>query len=309
MPEIVIHDNVALHYQCVGEGQDLVMIHGLGANLAFWYPGIAATLAEQYRIIVYDLRGHGRSAMTRSGYTMPQLAHDLEGLLTELGVNQAHVVGHSFGAGVAMHYAVYHPDRVKTLTLADAQIRCLQSLVRLRDWPHWNLWKQQLEEQNIPLPSEDEVINFEMLSRLSRVYDRAADADLGARKRNLSVRRRQLGRRSLARWDQLLDETEARQEFNNPERITPADIQALDMPILAIYGEYSHCLQSCRGLKKLIPHAEVAIIPKVGHFHPVVRPRLFLHILRQFLAHQTGLDPAPDPTLLDTDLLIYSLPS
>ena len=56
MPRLAIDSDTAIHYQCLGQGEDLVLIHGLGANLAFWYMGIARRLARQYRVIMYDLR-------------------------------------------------------------------------------------------------------------------------------------------------------------------------------------------------------------------------------------------------------------
>ena len=62
-----------------GPHEDLVMVHGLATNLAFWYFHYAAVFARRYRVTVYDLRGHGRSEMTAGGYTPANLARDLEG--------------------------------------------------------------------------------------------------------------------------------------------------------------------------------------------------------------------------------------
>ena len=52
-----------------GPHEDLVMVHGLATNLAFWYFHYAAVFARRYRVTVYDLRGHGRSEMPAGGYT------------------------------------------------------------------------------------------------------------------------------------------------------------------------------------------------------------------------------------------------
>lgn len=55
MPKAIVDsiNNIYLNYQCLVEGEEL-LIHGLGANLAFWYPSIAAVLSRHYRVIIYD---------------------------------------------------------------------------------------------------------------------------------------------------------------------------------------------------------------------------------------------------------------
>lgn len=125
MPRATVND-VSIHYQQAGHGPDLVMIHGLFGNLAFWYLSVLPALVRDFRVTLYDLRGHGYSDMPRSGYTSSHMAADLKELLDHLGVKQAHLVGHSFGGAVALHFAVLHPIHVLSLTLADARVPSLQ---------------------------------------------------------------------------------------------------------------------------------------------------------------------------------------
>jgi pimeloyl-ACP methyl ester carboxylesterase len=284
MPEIIV-DNVALHYQCFGEGEDLVLIHGLAANLAFWYPGITSMLSQHYRVITYDLRGHGKSAIPTSGYTLAHMEHDLHALLEHLGVVRAHIVGHSFGARIAIHYAVSHPQRVASLAIADTQCSCLQPRMRLRDWPYWETWKQQLRQQGIAAPSDDEFISFRLLvQQLEQTFTELTQAGVARRTPRLSLKKRNLGRKGMARWKQLLETTTAQQEFDDSEQtITEEDIKKIAMPALALYGEHSHCLPSCWKLKDLLKDCQVVVIPEVGHFHPVVKPNMFVQTLQQFL--------------------------
>lgn len=282
MPEIVV-DDVALHYQCFGEGEDLVLIHGLGANLAFWFPGIASMLSQHYRVILYDLRGHGKSAMPDSGYTLAHMTHDLHTLLEHLGVERLHVVGHSFGARVALYYATLYPHQVVTLTLADTQFMCLQPKMRLREWHYWQTWKQKLEEKGVPMPFEDELIDFRLLKHLNQVSLELTQGSLVKKRRKPSLKNRDMGQKGAARWEQLIETTTAQQEFDQEQQITVEDISKISMPTLAVYGEYSHCLASCDKLKALIPNCQVVIHPKVGHFHPVVEPKMFVNTVEQFL--------------------------
>src|ERR671924_1491508 len=112
MPRIQIN-GFLLHYMSVGEGPDVVLIHGLTSNLAFWYPRIVAKLAPRYRVTLCDLRGHGFSGMPRNGYTTRSLALDLKTLLDHLEIEYAFIIGHSFGATVALNFAVLYPERVR----------------------------------------------------------------------------------------------------------------------------------------------------------------------------------------------------
>ena len=88
---------LAISYQQSGIGPDVVMVHGLAANLAFWYLKIVPHFTPHYRVTAYDLRGHGRSEMPPTGYTTRDLAEDLIALLDERGIEKAHLVGHSIG--------------------------------------------------------------------------------------------------------------------------------------------------------------------------------------------------------------------
>jgi pimeloyl-ACP methyl ester carboxylesterase len=293
------HRDVVLHYQVAGDGEAVVLIHGLGANLAFWFMTIGRHLAQRYHVITYDLRGHGASSITPRGYSLPVMVEDLDVLLDHLGVSQAHVVGHSFGARVALAYTITRPERVQTLTVADTQLRCLQPPMRLRDWPHWPRWKAELEAQgHAGLPSDDEIITFELLASFNELAPDFAHGGLGAgrarRRATPSLRRRDMGKRGSRRWQRLLQTTAAREEFSDETPLTTEAIAQIRAPTLAVFGELSHCLPSLRRLQQLIPTCEVEIVPAAGHFHPAVKPVRFTHILETFLA-RNGRDPRDRP--------------
>ncbi len=283
MPTLQVQDAV-LNYQCLGQGEDVVFIHGLGANLAFWYMGIAKHLATRYRVITYDLRGHGRSSLPPLGYTLPHMARDLKDLLDNLGVAKAHIVGHSFGARVALYFAIVHPERVRSLTVADTQVRSLQPEVRLRDWPYWPQWKAQLREQGHDnLPDDDEIISFRLLASFNQHSPGLAHTGAASMRRGPSLRNRDMGRKGSARWEQLMA-SRAAVELDQDHQITPEAVSQIRVPTLAVFGEYSHCLGTCWRLQELLPDSQVVIIPKAGHFHPAIRPRTFAAVLRRFLA-------------------------
>src|SRR5690606_26928725 len=95
----------------------LVLSHSLLLSLDAW-DGIVADLAPDYRVIRYDLRGHGRTEATEGAYSMSQLADDVVALLDALGIERAHYVGLSIGGGIGQVLAARNPDRVGKLVLA-----------------------------------------------------------------------------------------------------------------------------------------------------------------------------------------------
>jgi pimeloyl-ACP methyl ester carboxylesterase len=285
MPRININ-GVDLHYQCLGEGEPVVLIHGLAANLAFWYPGIASALAQNYQVIVFDLRGHGRSSIPTSGYSSAYLVADLHGLLSYLNINQAHLIGHSLGARVATCFTCTYPEQVASLTIADTLFQCLQpGVMKLKDWPYWWTWKQQMEKLGAKLPDDDTVMDFKMLLELDRIYTEISPSQT-EKKPKLSLKSRTLGGKGRQRWQQLLETTTIVDEFDRGEQLSQAQLAAISVPTHTIYGEHSHCLPTSRELEKIVPHCQETIILGAGHFHPVIKPQEFVVASKRFLEEQ-----------------------
>ena len=124
MPKALVN-GIELHYQQFGEGPPLVMIHGITGNLAIWHLEIVPALLNEFRITTYDLRGHGYSDVPPTGYTTAHHATDLKNLLDQLGIGKTHVMGHSFGADIALHFAILYPERVERLVLVEPAIAAL----------------------------------------------------------------------------------------------------------------------------------------------------------------------------------------
>lgn len=99
-----------------GEGEPLFLIHGIGASRAS-FAGLAPHLKDEFRVISYDLRGHGVSPTPKPPYTLDDLVEDLEALRAELGIAKAHFAGHSLGGMIGPAYARKYPKHVKTLGL------------------------------------------------------------------------------------------------------------------------------------------------------------------------------------------------
>lgn len=96
----------------------VVAIHGLTANHTCW-DALAAVLAPEFRVIVYDLRGRGDSDKPARGYSLADHARDLVGVLDHFGLSRAHVMGHSLGAHIGVWFAAHYPERLDKLVLCD----------------------------------------------------------------------------------------------------------------------------------------------------------------------------------------------
>jgi pimeloyl-ACP methyl ester carboxylesterase len=102
------------------KGDPIVMTHGMFMSLAALLFTIASPLAKQHRVILYDLRGHGRSDRRDEGYTPALLSEDLLGIMDALSIPQAHLVAYSYGGTAALYTALHHPERVGKLALLEA---------------------------------------------------------------------------------------------------------------------------------------------------------------------------------------------
>jgi len=113
-------NDIQTFYLDEGDGDPVVFIHGHTLDHRMWDAQVPALLAAGYRVIRHDLRGHGRSDATLTGYTSEELASDLKALLEALSVERAHLVGLSRGGGVALAFALAYPRTTRTLTLIDS---------------------------------------------------------------------------------------------------------------------------------------------------------------------------------------------
>ncbi|QIB35171.1 alpha/beta fold hydrolase [Ancylobacter pratisalsi] len=283
MPMLALND-LEVHYQRMGAGEDVILIHGLGANLAFWYLGGGRHLATSRHLLLYDLRGHGRSSMPPNSYRLPSMVADLTALMSHLGLEQAHIVGHSFGARVALAFAGLHPEKVRSLVVADTQIRAFQPLIRLRDWPHWKKWKEELMSLGLKEPpSDDSIIDFRLLSELNKYGGDLAGTGVARPTRRISLRSRDMGNRGRENWQTMLASTTAGTELEDETPLESDFFSRVTAPTLLLFGELSHCLPTAYALQEHLPRARLIQVPRAGHFFPVVEPVRFARAVDRFL--------------------------
>jgi 3-oxoadipate enol-lactonase len=110
----------------------VVLAHSLGVTLELW-DRTAAALRDRFRVLRYDVRGHGRSEAPPGPYTLEQMADDVREMLDGLGIDRVHFVGMSMGGLIAMAFALAHPARTRSLVLCDTTACYGPAVIRMWD--------------------------------------------------------------------------------------------------------------------------------------------------------------------------------
>lgn len=274
-------------YQQWGDGPDVVLLHGLAANRAFWFASHAQALVEAgFRVTIYDLRGHGYSTMSTTGYSATALAHDLRDLLDALHIRHAHLVGHSYGGGVALEFAVEHPERVESLCLFDSRINRLQPQQWLNDGPALSDFETAVLAAASGDWENETQIGLRYLESLARLT--VSGAALPSMGQWTPFGEGRGGKRTATQFVRLLDFTEATREFlvmgAPPARLRQ---QLSGTPLLLAYGGQSRCVASQRALRDLLPHARCELRADAGHFFPATHREWTAGLLADWLTVET----------------------
>jgi pimeloyl-ACP methyl ester carboxylesterase len=274
MPKIKVND-LTFHYWMSGTGPEVVvLVHGLGGNLAGWHLAIVPDLQRDYRVLTYDLRGHGRSDAPPAGYTTGDMVKDLRGLLDALDIEKAVVVGHSWGADVALHFALLHPARVTELVIVEgALLAPLAPVYRSTDWAGWAYVTETIEVLiGRPIPEEsrhDLEFLVRQLIEIPIMYGPAQ-----GRPRDEEIVFRVL--------DILRPMWEGREAEGN---MSIDSLSKIALPTLLIGEANSVFAEAQQELAARLPSSTSAILPgaKLKHFSSLEHPELILSNMRDFL--------------------------
>lgn len=283
-----------------GPAEDVVMVHGLGANFGFWYASAVQWFRRFGRVTLFDLPGHGDSAMPSTGYTPAHLARVLGEVLDHFRIERAHLVAHSFGGVVALSFAAQQQHRVRSLVLADVRIWAVEPPSVL---PESAVWLQRARDAGLTLADPHLDLSVQVLMDLARL--RLEQGEPGPAVFEVMPGARSLfrGRRSALKWLKLMQTTQAYHEMTDPDGLDIADIARIERPMLAAYGGLSARKRSALALQQLCPTCRLRLIRKAGHFFPLTRPAVFarpaLAFLRATNRDDTGVPRRPPALHVD----------
>jgi pimeloyl-ACP methyl ester carboxylesterase len=233
-------NGLEFHVQDLGDGgTPVVMLHGLLiGSAASWYFTAAPALARAHRVRVFDLRGHGKSQLAPSGYDVRTMASDLAGLV---GKEPVDLVGHSWGALVALRFAIDQPARVRRLVLVEA-----------------------------PVPPSS-------VTEMEAFVDGASDPR-SALPPQVRVEGRR-GERLVRALARLVLETTLVSDLRAERDPDPGELAAVRAPTLLVYGDRSSCAVGGDRLARAIPGARLVVLAGGHYLHLDARDALTRHIV------------------------------
>jgi pimeloyl-ACP methyl ester carboxylesterase len=268
------------HYRQAGRGPDVVLIHAVTSNLAVWvFIDLIDTLAADFRVTAYDLRGHGLSEATEAGYTSADMAEDFRRLHAALGLGPAYLVGHSFGAVVATHAAAEYPELVRGLVLSDPYFPGLAHVEpNLGQANVWLDLKEVFGHCGKDLGGD---VDFQTLFRI------VAELTPGQMKQIQEA----MGAgavRWLAQLPKLAETTCGRDVFA-PAGLTAERICAVKQPAVALYDEHTPFAATRRYLEAHWPSCKVDTMPGAKHIAPLQNAPAFVALVQKHLRAMAGI--------------------
>ncbi len=266
----VAANGVRLNVVTLGEGAPtLVFVHGLLLdNHSSFYMSIAPGLAKHARVVLYDLRGHGRSEQPRDGYRIEDMVEDLAGLVAAVAPGErVVVVGHSFGGLIALRYAVRHPARVAGLVLVEAHAgvaelgeQMAQTLTLTgdaRDAKIVELFGNWLARHGAR--GQRDAAGVLSLEGAPQTADGQATLKFAGR-----IQRR---RKSalVVTAERLRDETSFVADVRATGALADAELARVACPVLAFYGERSDIRPQGEALARAVPACRLEIVPGAEH--------------------------------------------
>ncbi|MEH0110909.1 alpha/beta fold hydrolase [Tersicoccus sp. MR15.9] len=277
-----------LRYRTTGEGPDVVLLHGIARSLEDWDEQ-HELLSPHFRVTSVDLPGFGESGPPTAPNTMETMARAVLGVMTELGIERAHLVGNSMGGAVAMQVAALAPERVRTLVLANSAgfgrtVTPALRLMAIRPLGRFLLKRpntKQIYNAERGLYVSRELVTPERLDRGMRFARRPHGPDVMLTTLN--------GMGNLwgvrARW----------------RRELLARMVELDIPTFVLWGQKDLILPIAHSeaVATALPNATLHVFPNTGHLPQVERAEEFSRLIQTFWAANSdttgdGVDDTPD---------------
>jgi pimeloyl-ACP methyl ester carboxylesterase len=261
-----------VHVEQAGSGEPVVLLHGFGGSVYSWRKVVPA-LAASHRVIAIDLNGFGYTQRPRSpeSYTRAGQGRLVLAVMDALGIERAHVCGHSYGGGLTLYLASRHPERFRSMVLVNS---------------------------SAPTYSDDRRSRAASLRPLSSLFVRSIALRPATIRRALlrsyyddSLVTAELVQAYLDRL-RIEGVAEAYYGLTAPSR-TPSErveLEKIAVPALVVWGRQDEVISLAAGRRAAarLPRSEFVAIEKCGHLPMEERPEEFLRAVLPFLERQRG---------------------
>ncbi len=254
------HAGSTIAWREAGRGNPVVFLHGLGGSREAWGPQLRG-LSDQFRCIAWDMPGYGDSAPLIP-LTYRAIADRLVGLLDELQIERADLVGLSFGGMHALHTAIHHPDRVGRLVLADTSPAFGMDGTTVAEWTSARL--APIEAGATPADLAGPVIDAITAVTLSG----------------------QVRTETLAAFARIPTEGFTAAVHCLPTNDVRDQLAVISHPALVVVGELDTETPPAyaKTLADGLPNSELHVLPGVGHLSPAEAPDAFNELVASFLS-------------------------
>jgi 3-oxoadipate enol-lactonase len=255
-------------YELSGEGASLVLIHGFTDNSSMWYNQVPA-FSERFKVLAYDVRGHGRTKAPEGGFSMRLFADDLRVLLGALGIERACVLGYSMGGRIALQFALDNPEMTTGLVFANSGVA--SSDVQPSEEQIAALAERRSQMVEMFETGNIEVIADGMAERSFSPGFR--DEDPAVFEKYKDIKLQNDPRHYLAIMEAMV------------EAVThPPDLRQLACPALIIAGERDGfmTLDEAKSMQRAIDDVSLTILP-TGHAAAIEAPQAFNRAVLDFL--------------------------
>ena len=260
-----------------GEGPALLLLHGIGNSCQTW-AGVIDRLAESHTVIAPDLLGHGASDKPRGDYSIAAYANGMRDLLTVLDIEQATVVGHSLGGGIALQFAYQFPERCQRLALVGSGGLGpeLSAGLRAATLPGAELVLTALTGVSAPLRA-----GMQVVERLGQAVGWKRIRDLAEAGDALLALKDVEARRAFLRTLRGVVDSHG-QAVTALDRLYLADA----IPMLVVWGSRDPIVPALHAetVRTLVPSARIEVFPGAGHWPHLDEPDRFCDVLLDFMA-------------------------
>ena len=265
-------NGTTLHVRVGGSGPAVVLLHGFGDTGDMWTP-LAVELARNHRVVVPDLRGIGLSAKPEAGYEKMNQAKDIRGVLDQLGIDQADVVGHDIGVMVAYAYAASYPAKTTRLVVMDAPppgIPPWDEVVRNPKLWHFDFYGKDV---------------FRLLQGRERIFLDRFYNDFGGQPEKIDEGTRNHYSKLYARPGAMKGALSQFQAFRQDAKDNLEAMKTkLTMPVLAIGGEKSFAGLEAVAMRNAATNVTELVIPRAGHWLMEEEPAAVVQGVQEDLA-------------------------
>ena len=254
-------NGINFDYSDRGAGIPIVFIHAFPLNQTMWGEQVAA-LANHCRVITVDLRGFGKSDVAEGPYTMDQMAADVRGLMSALGIDRAVLAGLSMGGYIALAFYRNYPEAVRALVLADTRATADTNEARERRLKS----AEKAEREGARAIADDMILML-------------------------------LGRSTVERRPDIVEQVRAMIEANSPQAIAAAQrgmaarldstgiLASIDFPTLVLVGSEDTLapVAEAEAMSNAIRGSLIQVINGAGHLSNIEQPAQYNSIVIEFL--------------------------